>query len=194
VAANDRFKTSARDMVLSMAVLVAIIGAIVWLTRGCEFSPSGPSVDPASAPTVDASKELNSAARRVVFPVRSPVVPGDWRSNSFNTSPVGTGAQATTAVRVGWITPPGHYLRLSQSNAPVDLLVVMEAGGDVSPDSRGSVDVAGTKWAKHLGKGSESSWVTTVDGVQLLITGSGTEDEFRTLATAAQTAKPVEKP
>jgi hypothetical protein len=181
-------------MVLSMAVLVAIIGAIVWLTRGCEFSPSGPSVDPASAPTVDASKELTSAARRVVFPVRAPVVPGDWRSNSFNTVPVGTGAQATTAVRVGWITPPGRYLRLSQSNAPVDMLVVMEAGGGVSADSRGSVDVAGTKWAKHLGKGSESSWVTTVDGVQLLITGSGTEDEFRTLATAAQTAKPVERP
>jgi hypothetical protein len=181
-------------MVLSMAVLVAIIGAIVWLTRGCEFSPSGPSVDPASAPTVDASKELTSAARRVAFPVRAPVVPADWRSNSFNTVPVGTGAQATTAVRVGWITPPGRYLRLSQSNAPVDMLVVMEAGGVVSADSRGSVEVAGTKWAKHLGKGSESSWVTTVDGVQLLITGSGTEDEFRTLATAAQTAKPVERP
>lgn len=181
-------------MVISMVVLVVIIGSIVWLTRGCEFSPSGPTVDPASAPTVDAPKELTSAARRVVFPIRVPVVPGDWRSNSFNTVPVGTGAQATTAVRVGWITPPGHYLRLSQSNAPVDLLVVMEAGGGVSADSRGSVDVAGTKWTKHQGKGSESSWVTTVAGVQLLITGSGTEDEFRTLATAAQSAKPVERP
>jgi ribosomal protein L16/L10AE len=53
------------------------------------------------------------------------------------------------------------------------------------------VDVAGTPWAKYPGKGTEISWVASVDNVQLLITGSGTEDEFRILATAAQNAKPL---
>jgi Protein of unknown function (DUF4245) len=143
---------------------------------------------------VDATKELTSAGRRVTFAIRVPAVPGDWRSNSFNTVPVGQGAEATTAVRVGWITPDGKYLRLSQSDARVELLVAMEAGADVATDSRGSVDVAGTTWAKHLGKGTEQSWVTSLDGVQVLITGSGSEDEFRTLATAAQTAKPADRP
>lgn len=175
-----------------MVVLAVIVGAVVGLTRGCEFSPSGPSVDPSSVPSVDASKELRSAGRRVTFAIRAPAVPGDWRSNSFNTVPVGQGADETTAVRVGWITPDGKYLRLSQSDAAVTLLVVLEAGSEVGTDARGSADVAGTKWTKYAGKGSEQSWVTTLDGVQLLITGSGTEDEFRTLATAAQTAKPVE--
>jgi hypothetical protein len=178
-------------MVLSLVVLLAIIGAIVWLTQGCEFSPSGPTVDPSSAPTVDASKELNSAARRVDFPVRVPGVPADWRSNSSNTMPIGEGAQRTTAVRVGWITPGGKYLRLSQTKAPIEVLVPFEAGGSVSAVSTGSVDVSGTRWTKYRGRGDEPSWVLPLDGVHLLITGSGTEDEFRTLATAAQTAQPV---
>lgn len=180
-------------MVLSLAVLTAIIGAIVWLTQGCEFSPSGPKVDPGSAPTVDAPKELSSAARRVDFPVRSPALPPDWRANSSNTTPLGSGAGRTVAVRVGWITPGGKYLRLSQSKAPVDELVVFEAGGDVSASSTGTVDVSGTQWTKYRGRGEEPSWVLSKDGVQLLITGSGTEDEFRTLATAAQTAAPIAK-
>ncbi|MBE1467809.1 DUF4245 domain-containing protein [Kibdelosporangium phytohabitans] len=193
MSAPSRFKTSARDMVLSLVVLLAIIGSIVWLTQGCEFSPSGPTVDPSSAPTVDASKELSGAARRVDFPVRLPAVPADWRANSSNTVPLGQGATRTTAVRVGWITPGGKYLRLSQSKAPVEDLVVMEAGGGVSASSTGSVDVAGRTWAKHRGKGDEPSWVLPLDGVQLLITGSGTDEDFRTLATAAQTAKPIAK-
>nr|WP_157528516.1 DUF4245 domain-containing protein [Kibdelosporangium sp. MJ126-NF4] len=191
MSAPSRFKTSARDMVLSLVVLLAIVGSIVWLTQGCEFSPSGPKVDPSAAPTVDAAKELGGAARRVDFAVRLPAVPADWHANSSNTVPLGVGAARTTAVRVGWITPGGKYLRLSQSKAPVDDLVVMEAGGSVPSSSTGSVDVAGTKWAKHRGKGDEPSWVLSVDGVQLLITGSGTEDEYRTLATAAQEAKPI---
>lgn len=180
-------------MVLSLAVLIAIIGSIVWLTQGCEFSPSGPKVDPSSAPTVDPARELGNAARRVDFPVRQPAVPDGWRANSSNTLPVGQGAARTTAIRVGWVTPGGKYLRLSQSKAPIDDLVALEAGGGVSVSSTGSVDVAGTQWAKHHGKGDEPAWVLSLDGVQLLITGSGTEDDFRALATAAQTAKPLAK-
>jgi hypothetical protein len=180
-------------MVLSLVVLVLIVGAIVWLTRGCQFSPSGPAVDPGSMPTVDASRELTGAARRVDFAMRSPVLPGDWRSNSANTVPVGTGSEATTAVRVGWITSGGNYLRLSQSKASVETLVVQEAGGEVTADRKGSIDVSGTQWAVYPGKGAESSWVTSLDGTQLLITGNGTDAEFRTMAMAVQTAKPLPK-
>lgn len=181
-------------MILSLAVLLVIIGAIVGLTRGCEFSPTGPSVDPAAVPTVDATRELSGAARRVEFALRIPAVPADWRSNSANTVPVGTGSQGTTAVRVGWITPGGNYLRLSQSKAPVEALVVVEAGGGIKPDSQGTVDADGRAWTRYPGRGREPAWVTSLDGVQVLITGSGTEDEFRTLARAVQTAEPQVRP
>jgi hypothetical protein len=182
---------SARDMFLSLVVLLLMLGGIVWLTQGCQFSGNGPVVDPASAPTVNATRELSGAARRVDYAVRNPVLPGDWRSNSASTNPVGTGAEATTAVRVGWITGSGSYLRLSQSNANRDALVIMEAGGGVEARSSGSVDISGTAWTKYPGRGAEISWVTSLDGVQLLITGSGTEDEYRTLATATQAARPI---
>ncbi|MEV4318713.1 DUF4245 domain-containing protein [Actinocrispum sp. NPDC049592] len=188
---KPRARQSARDMILSLAVLLVIIGATVWLTRGCQFSPNGPTIDPSSLPTVDANRELSGAARRVDFPVRAPAVPAGWRSNSSNTVPIGTGADATTAVRVGWITSGGNYLRLSQSKAAADALVVMEAGGGISPDTKGTVDVADTKWTKYPGRGTELSWVTSLAGTQVLITGNGTPDEFQTLAQATQTAQPL---
>jgi Protein of unknown function (DUF4245) len=188
---KPRVKQNARDMVISLAVLLVIIGATLWLSRGCQFSPNGPAVDPSSLPSVDASKEFSGAAKRVDYPVRSPAVPPSWHANSANTVPVGTGADATTAVHVGWVTPGGNYLRLSQSKVAVSALVVLEAGGGVSAIPTGTVDVAGTKWTKYPGKGTEPSWVTSFGTAQVLITGSGTEDEFRTLATAVQNATPA---
>ncbi|TCO58537.1 uncharacterized protein DUF4245 [Actinocrispum wychmicini] len=178
-------------MVLSLIILLVIVGATLWLNRGCQFSPNGPAVDPSALPSVDASRELSSAARRVDYPVRSPAVPAGWYANSANTVPVGTGADASTAVRVGWVTPNGTYLRLSQSKAQIEPLVVLEAGGGVSATANGTMDVAGTKWTKYPGKGGEPSWVTSLGNVQVLITGSGSEDEFRALATAVQDARPV---
>jgi uncharacterized protein DUF4245 len=190
-AVPARARTTTRDLIGSLVVLLVLIGLVVVLTRGCEFSPSGPTVDPNTVPSVDATRELTSAGRRVDFPIRVPALPADWRSNSMNTVPVGAGSEATVAVRVGWITPGEGYLRLSQSKAPVEPLVVTEAGGGITPQNRGTVDVGGRQWKVFPGKGTEVAWVLALDEVTLLITGNASEPDFRTLATAVQSTQPV---
>jgi hypothetical protein len=184
---SGRAATRVRDLVGSLVVLLLVIGAVLIYSRGCSFSPGGPSVDPNAAPTVDASRELTAAASRVDFPIRRPALSAGWRANSASTSAVGAGDDVI--VRVGWLTAGGGFLQLSQSGGkPADVLAA-ETGRD-GARSTGEVDVDGTRWTRYPGRRDEQAWVTTL-GVTVLITGTAGEDEFRVLAKAIQQAAPL---
>ena len=90
-------------------------------------------------------------------------------------------------VRVGTITAQGHYLRLSQSDAPVPVLVISEPGldTDTAPQETGKQQAAGVTWAVYPGRPGEQTWVADRGGVAFVISGSGTADEKRTIAAAA---------
>jgi hypothetical protein len=183
-----RAGVSLRDMVGSVAVLLLLIAAVVGFSKGCSFSPGRPSVDPKSVPTADASRELAAAASSVDFSVRLPNVPKDWHPNSASTAPVGSGGHVV--VRVGWLTPQGHFVQLSQSGATPVELVTADTDRD-EPASTGTVDVAGTTWTVYPGRRDEQAWVTKLPGATVLVTGTGGEDEFRALATAVRAATPL---
>lgn len=179
-----------RDMIGAIVVLLVIIGVLVTFTRGCSFDPGGPDVSPGSAPSVDASAKLRDAAGSVTFPVRRPELPDGWRPNSSSTSPVGTGASANVVVRVGWVTPEGRYLQLSQSGARAEEVLSVETGE--SSASTGSVEVSGVTWSVHSSRRDEVAWLTTLDGTVTVVTGSGTEEEFRELASSVLAAEPLD--
>jgi hypothetical protein len=167
-------------MVGAVAVLVVIVLVFAGATRSCSFAPGGPSVDPAAGPTVDAPAQLRVLAGVVPFPVRVPALPPDWRANSVGTEQVGDAGDR--AVRVGYLTPTGRFLRLVQSTADEPTLLAAEAQG--TPVASGPVIVSGTTWVVYAGDNREAIRVATLDGVRLLITGSGSDDDFRTLAAA----------
>lgn len=179
-----------RDMIGAVAVLLAMVGAVVGVTRACAFSPGGPTVDPSAVPSVDAGADLRGAASVVSFPVRLPSLPPEWRANSSSTSPVGSGALAAVVVRVGWLTPQGRFVQLSQSSAGPADLVAAETDRVVEAPRTG-LDVAGARWEVYSGRREETVWVTRRGEATLLITGTGDEAEFRTLATAVLAATPL---
>ncbi len=179
-----------RDMVGAVLLLVLIIGAVLGLSGSCSFSPGGPEVDPNSAPSVDAGKQLDIAASSVTFPLREPAVPGSWRANSSSTVSVGAGAGANVVVRIGWVTPEGTYVQLNQSGGERADVVTAETGQD-EPAANGEVEVAGVTWTSYPAHRDEPAWVTELDGTVVLITGSADEKAFRTLATAVQAAEPL---
>jgi uncharacterized protein DUF4245 len=173
-------------MIGAVVVLLVVVGAVVGLTRSCSFSPGGPTVA-APTNTVDVPEVLAAAASSVDFPIRRPVLPDGWRASSSSTSAVGRGS--SVVVRVGWLTP-ARYVQLSQSGGAIADVLTAETGhaGD-SPT--GQVDVAGTRWETYPGRRDERAWVTRLDRTTVLITGSGSEEEFRTLAAAVRSATPV---
>jgi hypothetical protein len=179
-----------RDMVGAMVVLLVIVGVLVVVTRGCSFDPGAPTSDPATAPSVDVSAKLSQAASSVTFPVRQPAVPSSWHANSSSTAAVGSGSAANVVVRVGWVTPEGRYVQLSQSGGAAPDVLATETG---SASARsGSVSVDGVSWGVYPARRDEVAWVGSLDGVVVLITGNGTEKEFRQLASAVVAAEPLD--
>lgn len=182
-------------MLLSMIVLAAACLILAGITRGCSFSPGGPSTNASLLPTVDVGAELQVAASEVKFPLRQMRPPSSWRPNSDSIDPLGTNG-AETAVRIGWITPTGHYLQVSQSDASGIILVRSAAGlgDDASISPTGSQTVHGTKWTVYPSVRDESSWVLDQGVERLFITGNGTTSEFDTLAVATLTGQRVPVP
>jgi hypothetical protein len=175
----SRSALTVRDMLVAIGVLVVVVGVVGGVTRGCSFSPAGPTVDQGALPVVDAPAELRRLAPLVPFPVRVPAVPPGWRSNSADQDLV----DPDRAALVGHLTPEGRYLRLLQSDGTEEALLAAETGGAPVP-ARGTAEVAGLRFVVYGGEDDEPIWIGELDGVRVLITGSAAEADFRTLAEA----------
>jgi Protein of unknown function (DUF4245) len=178
-----------REMIGALAVLLVIVGVLAAVTRSCSFDPGAPAANPSTAPTVDASAKLGQAAASVSFPVRRPALPASWHANSSSTTPVGSGSAADVIVRVGWLTPGGRYVQLSQSGGTSGDVVTEETGTESR--ATGSESVGGTSFDTYPSRRDEVAWVAALDGAVVLITGNATEAEFRELATAVVRAAPL---
>lgn len=187
-------------MFWSMAPLVLACIVLAGMVGMCSFQPAGPSTG--APPSYDVVDALKSDAQTVGFPVRIPNLPDGWHANSGRregldagrTDPV-TGQPVRALIsEVGYLTPNGMWVSLTQSNADEDKLVASISGGLYAA---GTQDIGGRRWIVYQGgDGVEPVWTTRVGSApggstQLAITGAGSPDEFRTLATATQTQPPL---
>lgn len=186
-------------MFWSLAPLVVACIVLAGLAGMCSFEPSGPGAGP--VPSYDAASALRGDAAALGFPVRLPQLPAGWQSNSGGRGGIGDGrtdpatGQQLRAVTstVGYLTPRGMYLSLTQSNADEEKLIGA-LGRSLYPTGR--QDVGGIGWVVYQGgEGAEPVWTTRLGGPtgpsQIAITGAGNADEFRTLAAATQSQPPL---
>jgi hypothetical protein len=197
--AKPRLLQDGRDMFWSIAPLVVACIVLAGVVGMCSFSPSGTNRGP--VPHYNAASALKADALTLGFPVRLPQLPEGWQANSGGRGGIADGRidpstgnrlRAVTSI-VGYISPGGQYLSLTQSNADEDKLV-----GAIHPSMypSGTVDVNGTRWVTYQGDaGVEPVWTTRLNSpagpAQVGITGAGNTDEFRTLAAATQTQSPL---
>jgi Protein of unknown function (DUF4245) len=197
-AAKPRLLQDGRDMFWSIAPLVAACIVLAGLLGMCSFAPNGPS--PGAPPDYDAPAALQADADALHIPIRLPVLPEDWHSNSGSragieagrTDPSGQPARAVSST-VGYLAPSGKYLALIQSNADEDKLI---ASIDKNMVPTGAQDVDGVRWVVYEGDGNaEPVWTTRLTGatgpVQIAIKGAAGTNEYRTLAAAVQTQPPL---
>ena len=135
--------------------------------------------DPSAARVVDAPAQLR--ALTAPFPLRVPATPAGWRSNSVGTDDVA----GRKAVRAGYLTPSAGYLQLQQSDATEEALLAAMRRASRPRVRRTSAARGGSSTARGP---REPVWIADVKGVRLVLTGSATDDEFRTLATAVLAA------
>jgi hypothetical protein len=196
--AKPRLLQDGRDLFWSIAPLVAACVVLAGILGMCSFAPSGP--DPGAAPSYDAPAGLQADADALHIPIRVPVLPAGWRSNSGSrggiddgrTDPSGHTTRAVTST-VGYLAPSGMYLGLTQSNADENKLV-----GSINADlvPTGTQDVDGVRWVVYEGGDeAEPVWTTRLNGptgpAQIAITGAAGTNEYRTLAAATQRQPPL---
>ena len=201
-AAKPRLLQDGRDMFWSLMPLVLGCIVLAGLVGMCSFQLGGTK---GTIPSYDAPAALRADAATLGFPIRLPQLPGGWQANSGNRGGIANGRtdpstrqhlNAPTST-VGYISPTGMYLRLTQSNADEDKLV-----GSIHSSAypTGTVDVSGTNWivyrsADQNGADAEPVWTTRLTSpagtTQIAITGAGNTDQFRTLASATQSQPPL---
>jgi Protein of unknown function (DUF4245) len=193
---KPRLQQDGRDMFWSLAPLVLGCLVLAGMLGMCSFQLSGPGRGP--APSYDAVAGLQADAEALKIPVRVPQLPQGWQSNSGGRDGIEAGhtdpttGQVTRAVvsRVGYLTPGGQYLSLSQSNAD-EAKLVSSINNEAYPT--GTQDVDGVTWVVYQGgEKSEPIWTARLPGpAQVAITGAGGTDEFRALAAATQKQEPL---
>lgn len=186
-------------MFWSMAPLVIACIVLAGMLGMCSFAPTGPGRGP--TPSYDAGSALRADAAALAIPIRLPRLPAGWQSNSGRRGSIDAGrtdpatgqpARAVTST-VGYLAPGGMYLSLTQSNADEEKLV---GSIDDALVPTGAADVGGVRWVVYEGgERAEPVWTTRLNGptgaAQVAITGAGSADEFRTLATATQSQPPL---
>ncbi|MDI3315343.1 MAG: DUF4245 domain-containing protein [Mycobacterium sp.] len=196
--AKPRLLSDGRDMFWSVALLAAACILLAGMVGTCSFQPGGPRGGPVSS--YDAASALRADAQTLGFPIRMPRLPAGWQANSGSRGGIENGrtdpstGRAVNAVTstVGYLSPTGMYLGLTQSNADEDKLV-----GSIHPAMypTGVIGIDGIRWIVYEGKSFEPVWTTRLDGpsgsAQIAITGAGSTDQFRTLAVATQSQPPL---
>jgi hypothetical protein len=192
-------------MFWSLAPLIVACVALAGLVGMCSFQPTGPKVGP--APHYDAAAALRADASDLAIPIRLPQLPEGWHANSGARDSIGDGRKDAATGRseravlstVGYLSPRGVYLGLTQSNADEEKLVAKLDTASASDGAflpTGAQDVGGRSWVvyKHAGD-DRKLWTARIDGptgpAQIAIMGSASDEEFRTLATATQSQPPL---
>jgi hypothetical protein len=200
--AKPRLLQDGRDMFWSLIPLVIGCVLLAGVLGMCSFQLGSHQ---GAVPSYDAAMALRADAAALGFPIRQPQLPGGWQANSGHRGGIPNGrTDPSTGQRlnaqtsmVGYISPTGMYLSLTQSNADEDKLI-----NSIRPSAypTGAVDVAGTSWVVYEGSGqsgadAEAVWTTRLRGpggaTQIAITGAGNSDQFRTLASATQSQPPL---
>ncbi|MBY6411727.1 DUF4245 domain-containing protein [Rhodococcus sp. BP-252] len=183
---KPRILNNNRDMVWSLIPLVIACLLIAGIASQCTLSPGGPKQGP--IPNFDVDAALQYDASELSFPIRNPKVPEDWTPNSGSRQSI-SGDQGGDVSNVGFISGAGRYIRLTQSNATEDVLVPFAVGEPRYASGTQSID--GKEWIVYEQSDKEPVWVTDLGDVRLLVTGSGSNEEFTELATATTSATPL---
>ncbi|MFT4087225.1 MAG: DUF4245 domain-containing protein [Gordonia sp. (in: high G+C Gram-positive bacteria)] len=185
--AKPRILNDSRDLVWSLIPLLAIALLIAGLAGSCSWG-FGTDAGKQVIPSFDSETALRVDAENMSFPIREPELPQDWKSNSGSSQPLGSSMMST----VGWITPAGAYVQLTQTGATEDRLV--PALGDQGVLGSGMKEIGGHKWVAYENIEQHNKiWVTDLGDVRIAVMSRGSDAEMETLAKAIVAAQPLPK-
>jgi Protein of unknown function (DUF4245) len=170
VPRGPRRSGNVQSMVLSMAVILALVAVVIWLVP----RPNG-----IEQPAVDVANAAEGAAARLPFAPVVPAGPAGWTPTSAE---VNRSTDGVVTWHVGYRTDEGRYLALevARDTTPAWLKAQTQSG-----TARGTRTLDGQEWNAYLQEDRKRySVVRTQDGVTVLVTGEGGYDVLGELVTA----------
>jgi hypothetical protein len=167
---RTRLRQTARDMVLSMLV---VLGAVLVLWLPFRHDSGGDAVA-----TVDPASVIAGARAAEPWPVLAPIgLPTGWRCTSARISQAADGLDI---VHLGYLSPTSTYVGLEQSATKVTGFV---RESTLKGDEQGTVDVAGSTWTTYENADkTHRSLVRRDDPATYVVVGSGPYDQLEQFA------------
>lgn len=184
MAAKPRILHDGKDLVWSLLPLLLIALVVAGISGSCSFG-FGDSATDRQIPTFDAAAGLQADANAMPFPIREPKLPADWKPNSGSTRDVGSSVSSN----VGWITPDGAYVQLTQTAATEDQLVYKLLSDKAS--GAGVTTVDGQQWVEYTGDGDKRAWIADFGDVRIAVMSRAGDATLKTMASAIVAAQPL---
>ena len=183
---KPRIFQGSKDITISLVVIIAFMAFAVGFTGMCSFNPGAPENGPVHE--VDAPAVISMESRAMAFPLRYPDVPEGWIPNSARRM----GLNNQPAVVVGWVTPNATYVQLTQTSA--DLKYALEHIDRHVRTLGEPVDIDGQTFTTYTSDGPTAgeAWGTDLGDVRIIISGGGTEEDYRTMAKAILKTTPID--
>jgi hypothetical protein len=127
-------------MVRSLGLVMAIVGVVFFLAQP-------PHSDAKKIRVVDPASDVQAFAAAAPAGAVPRTMPAGWRST------VSTFDPDTGVLRIGWVTPQGHYAEYAAASRP-DPRFVPDLTDHVPP--AGAIDVGETRWQSYRQAGGYS--------------------------------------
>ncbi|HET6358606.1 MAG TPA: DUF4245 domain-containing protein [Streptomyces sp.] len=172
--AGMRGRQTVRDMVLSMAVIGAVV-AVIYV-----FIPHDEKADPVKA--VDYRVELLTARRAAPYPVAAPEgLAKEWKPTSVSYR----GADGN-AWHLGFLDPDGEYVAVEQSTAPAGKYIP-QVSQQATKTGR-TQQIAGVTWQRWEGP-KYDALVREDKGSTTVVTGTASYEQLAHFAAALESKK-----
>ncbi|WP_034265417.1 DUF4245 domain-containing protein [Actinospica robiniae] len=176
---HSRLRTTVRDMVLTMALIVVPILLVIWL-----MPANAPKNVVTPVSNADYQAMLTAARSELPFTAMSPTgLPASWELTSDTYEPAG---DAAADWHLGYQTEAGKYAEFEQTTESIAQFL-----DDQHSDAtrHGTVTAAGQQWQSYAGTtpGGLKTLLFRQDGKSLeVVAGSASLAELETLAGSLQ--------
>ena len=183
IAPRRRRGGTARDMVLSMLVILAVVGVVLLLL---------PRPNAVEQPAADVRSAAVAAARELSFdPVVPAALPEGWKPTSAYSR---RSTDDVIAWHVGYLTPEGKYAAVEMA-ADATPRWVQAQTSDPRPTAARQRTVGGAQWQEFYREDRDRSTLLREDaGITTLVTGGADLEELSVLAGAVLAGEPVPRP
>lgn len=166
--------TTARDMLISMAVIVGLILVFVLLV---------PRPNQIPARTLDVTAAAAAATEELGFAPADPTLPAGWVAR---TADVQRGTDQIPTWHLTYTSPSGRYVGVQQAADATDR---WEARQVTDGTDQGTIAVGGATWTiRSRIDRNITSWVLRQTPVTTVVTGTALEPELALFATAVVAA------